>query len=65
MGEVEERLFVDIAERAAQHAGQGQVVGGEQGEAAKGHQVLEDDVLGELQPVGAAPPARPRASGPG
>ncbi|MNE06317.1 hypothetical protein D3C80_989020 [compost metagenome] len=51
-GQVIERGLVHVAEGAAQHLGQRQVVAGEEGEAGQGLQVVENDVATELQPVG-------------
>jgi len=54
MGKVEQTLVADIAEGAAQQGRQGQVVAGEEDEADQGPQVLKQDVIGQLQPVGPA-----------
>ncbi|MNI04992.1 hypothetical protein D3C73_579340 [compost metagenome] len=51
--QVKQAVLVHVAEGAAQHLGQGQVVAGEEGEAGQGLQVVEDDVLRQFQPVGA------------
>ena len=59
-GQGEQPVLVDVAERAAQQGGQGQVVVGVEGEAGQGQEVLEGRMLGQHEPVGAghrhAPP---------
>ena len=54
LDEVVEVLLGNVAERAAQQSGQGQIVLGEQGELGEADQVLEHHVVRQLQPVGPA-----------
>ncbi|VDC49102.1 hypothetical protein BREV_BREV_03481 [Brevundimonas mediterranea] len=52
-GEGVEAVLVHVAQGAAQHLGQGQVVVGEERKSGQGDQVVEDDMAGQFQPVGA------------
>jgi hypothetical protein len=52
-GKFEQRVFAEAEDRAAQHGGQGQVVLLLDEKAPERHQVLDGDVGGQRQPVGA------------
>ncbi len=48
-----EAVLVHVAQGAAQHLGQGQIVVGEERKTGQRDQVVEHDVAGQFQPVGA------------
>ncbi len=54
IGEVEQAVLVDITERAAQQGREAQVVPRVEAEPGQCGQVIEDDVVREREPVGAA-----------
>ena len=53
VAQLEQSVFVDIEERALQHRGEGQIVFRQQQKPAHRDQVLDRQLLGQHQPVGA------------